>query len=92
MLNEQQLEWAKAIKAKSTENLPLAVQADVRDWLWDKLVAQYGEKEALTICLLYTSFLHFLARHLLQICQSAYRLNTALPKMAWRLPMCVKRL
>lgn len=49
MLNEQQLEWAKAIKAKPTENLPLAVQADVRDWLWDKLVAQYGEKEALTI-------------------------------------------
>lgn len=49
MLNEQQLEWAKSIKAKSTENLPLAVQADVRDWLWDKLVAQYGEKEALTI-------------------------------------------
>jgi 16S rRNA (cytosine967-C5)-methyltransferase len=37
------------IKAKSTENLPLAVQADVRDWLWDKLVAQYGEAEALTI-------------------------------------------
>jgi 16S rRNA (cytosine967-C5)-methyltransferase len=49
MLNEQQLEWAKNIKAKSTENLPLAVQADVRDWLWDKLVAQYGEKDALTI-------------------------------------------
>lgn len=49
MLNEQQLEWAKSIKAKSTESLPLAVQADVRDWLWDKLVAQYGEKEALTI-------------------------------------------
>lgn len=49
MLNEQQLEWAKAIKAKSTENLPLVVQADVRDWLWGKLVAQYGEEEALTI-------------------------------------------
>ena len=49
MLNEQQIEWAHTIKAKSTENLPLAVQADVRDWLWDKLVAQYGEKEALTI-------------------------------------------
>jgi len=49
MLNEQQKEWAHMIKAKSTENLPLAVQADVRDWLWDKLVAQYGEKEALTI-------------------------------------------
>ena len=49
MLSEQQKEWAHMIKAKSTENLPLAVQADVRDWLWDKLVAQYGEKEALTI-------------------------------------------
>ena len=49
MLNEQQKEWAHMIKAKSTENLPLAVQADVRDWLWDKLVAQYGEAEALTI-------------------------------------------
>lgn len=49
MLNEQQKEWALAIKAKPTENLPLAVQADVRDWLWDKLVAQYGEAEALTI-------------------------------------------
>jgi 16S rRNA (cytosine967-C5)-methyltransferase len=49
MLSEQQKEWAHTIKAKSTENLPLAVQADVRDWLWDKLVAQYGEAEALTI-------------------------------------------
>jgi 16S rRNA (cytosine967-C5)-methyltransferase len=29
--------------------MPLAVQADVRDWLWEKLVTQYGEIEALTI-------------------------------------------
>ena len=50
VLSEQQKEWAITIKAKSTDDLPLAVQADVRDWLWDKLVAQYGEKEALTIC------------------------------------------
>ena len=49
MLSEQQIEWARTIKAKSTENLPLAVQADVREWLWEKLVAQYGEAEALTI-------------------------------------------
>lgn len=49
MLSEQQIEWAHVIKAKPTDNLPLAVQADVRDWLWDKLVAQYGEAEALTI-------------------------------------------
>jgi len=50
VLNEQQKEWAHAIKAKSTENLPLAVQADVRDLFWNKLVAQYGEEQALTIC------------------------------------------
>jgi 16S rRNA (cytosine967-C5)-methyltransferase len=50
VLSEQQKEWAVAIKAKSTEDFPLAVQADVRDWLWDKLVAQYGEAEALKIC------------------------------------------
>jgi 16S rRNA (cytosine967-C5)-methyltransferase len=50
ILNEQQTEWAQAIKAKNTDNLPLAVQADVRDWLWEKLLVQYGEKEALTIC------------------------------------------
>lgn len=50
ILSEQQKEWAVAIKAKSTENLPLAVQADVRDWFWEKLVQQYGEAEALTIC------------------------------------------
>ena len=50
VLNEQQTEWAHTIKAKSTENFPLAVQADVRDWLWVKLVEQYNETEALTIC------------------------------------------
>ncbi len=49
VLNEQQKEWALTIKAKSTDDLPLATQADVRDWLWEKLVAQYGEAEALTI-------------------------------------------
>jgi 16S rRNA (cytosine967-C5)-methyltransferase len=49
LLNKQQTEWAHAIKAKSTENLPLAVQADLPDWLWDKLVAQYGEEQALAL-------------------------------------------
>lgn len=49
-LTEQQKEWAISIKAKKTDDLPLAVQADVRDWLWEKLLKQYGEKEALTIC------------------------------------------
>jgi 16S rRNA (cytosine967-C5)-methyltransferase len=49
LLNKQQTEWAHAIKAKSTENLPLAVQADLPDWLWDKLAQQYGEAQALSI-------------------------------------------
>jgi 16S rRNA (cytosine967-C5)-methyltransferase len=49
LLNKQQTEWAHAIKAKSTENLPLAIQADLPDWLWDKLVQQYGEEQALTL-------------------------------------------
>ena len=49
LLNKQQTEWAHAIKAKSTSNLPLAVQADLPDWLWEKLVTQYGEQEALAL-------------------------------------------
>jgi 16S rRNA (cytosine967-C5)-methyltransferase len=49
LLNKQQTEWAHAIKAKSNENLPLAVQADLPDWLWDKLAAQYGEEQALAL-------------------------------------------
>lgn len=49
LLNKQQTEWAHAIKARSTENLPLSVQADLPDWLWGKLAAQYGEQEALAL-------------------------------------------
>ncbi|MEZ0247041.1 MAG: RsmB/NOP family class I SAM-dependent RNA methyltransferase [Methylophilaceae bacterium] len=49
LLNKQQTEWAHAIKAKSTENLPLAIQADLPDWLWERLSEQYGEQEALTL-------------------------------------------
>jgi 16S rRNA (cytosine967-C5)-methyltransferase len=49
LLNKQQTEWAHAIKAKSTENLPLAVQADLPDWLWGRMVQQYGEEQALTL-------------------------------------------
>ncbi|MDR2875465.1 MAG: RsmB/NOP family class I SAM-dependent RNA methyltransferase [Methylobacillus sp.] len=49
LLNKQQTEWAHAIKAKSTENLPLAIQADFPDWLWERLLEQYGEPEALAL-------------------------------------------
>lgn len=49
LLNKQQTEWAHAIKAKPTDNLPPAVQADLPDWLWERLVVQYGEEQALTL-------------------------------------------
>lgn len=49
MLNEQQKEWAVAIKSKNTQDFSAATQADVRDWLWERLVKQYGEEEALKI-------------------------------------------
>lgn len=48
-LNKQQKEWAQEIKAKRADDIPLAMQADVPQWLWDKMAAQYGETEALTI-------------------------------------------
>jgi 16S rRNA (cytosine967-C5)-methyltransferase len=48
-LSKQQKEWAQEIKAKSTEGLSLAQQADIPEWLWQKLSTQYGEAEALTI-------------------------------------------
>ena len=49
LLSKQQIEWAQAIKAKSTENLPAAIQADLPDWLWERLAGQYGEEEALAL-------------------------------------------
>jgi len=48
-LSKQQKEWAQEIKAKRADDIPLAMQADVPQWLWDKMAAQYGETEALTI-------------------------------------------
>lgn len=48
-LNKQQKEWAQEIKAKSTEGIGKAMQADLPEWLWDSLAAQYGEEQALTI-------------------------------------------
>jgi len=48
-LNKQQKEWAHEIKAKSTDDLPKYMQADLPEWFWESLVAQYGEEQALTI-------------------------------------------
>src|SRR5262245_18088566 len=35
------------IRAAHAENVPPAVRADLPDWLWDALVAEHGEQEAL---------------------------------------------
>ena len=48
-LNKQQKEWAHEIKAKKTDELPKYTQADLPEWFWDSLIAQYGEEQALTI-------------------------------------------
>lgn len=50
LLDERQKEWAVQIKSKNSEGFSPAVLADVRDWFWNKLVEQYGEAEAMTIC------------------------------------------
>lgn len=50
LLDRQQVAWAQAIKAKPADRLPPAIQADLPDWLWDKLVTQHGEAEAMALC------------------------------------------
>jgi 16S rRNA (cytosine967-C5)-methyltransferase len=37
---------AQRIRSFSTEQAPAAVRADLPDWLWNRLVADYGETEA----------------------------------------------
>jgi 16S rRNA (cytosine967-C5)-methyltransferase len=49
VLNKQQKEWAQEIKEKPNNDLPPAMQADIPEWLWEKMVAQYGEAETLAI-------------------------------------------
>jgi 16S rRNA (cytosine967-C5)-methyltransferase len=49
VLNKQQKEWAHEIKAKHTDDLPRYMQADLPEWFWNSLIAQYGEEQALTI-------------------------------------------
>jgi tRNA and rRNA cytosine-C5-methylases len=48
-LRKPEIEWLHELKAKSADNLSLPVQAELPDWLWEKLSAQYGEEQALTL-------------------------------------------
>lgn len=49
LISSEETDWLKALKARSTAALPMAVQAELPDWLWARLVAQRGEAEALSL-------------------------------------------
>ena len=49
LLRKTEIEWLHELKAKPADNLPLPVQAELPDWLWAKLVAQYGDEQALAL-------------------------------------------
>lgn len=49
VLSKQQKEWAQEIKAAKADDLTPAEQADLPEWLWEKLSEQYGGEQALTI-------------------------------------------
>jgi 16S rRNA (cytosine967-C5)-methyltransferase len=41
--------WIAGLRAGSSDELPDAVRADLPDWLWDRLVGEYGHDEAMRI-------------------------------------------
>ena len=49
LLRKPEIEWIRELKAQPSGDLSLAVQAELPDWLWERLAAQYGEAEALTM-------------------------------------------
>ncbi|MBS0336408.1 MAG: RsmB/NOP family class I SAM-dependent RNA methyltransferase [Proteobacteria bacterium] len=48
-VREKDLPLLERARAARAEELPMAVQADLPDWLWARLVAQHGEAEAMAI-------------------------------------------
>ncbi|HEY3326322.1 MAG TPA: RsmB/NOP family class I SAM-dependent RNA methyltransferase [Novimethylophilus sp.] len=49
LLRKAEIEWLHELKAKPADDLPLPVQAELPDWLWARLVAQYGDEQALVL-------------------------------------------
>ena len=49
LLRPIEVAWVRELKAQPTGELPPAVQAELPDWLWERLAAQYGEEEALAM-------------------------------------------
>lgn len=48
-LSEDETQWLQHVMQIDRHHLPLAMKANLPDWLWQKLLAQHGESEALTI-------------------------------------------
>ncbi|MGD9786600.1 MAG: RsmB/NOP family class I SAM-dependent RNA methyltransferase [Sulfuricellaceae bacterium] len=49
LLKGSEDEWLKAMKAVPTDDLTPAEQADLPDWLWQRLAAEQGEERALAL-------------------------------------------
>ncbi len=69
LLMDSEEEWLKQLKAQSTADLPLAVQADFPDWLMEKLATFMSEADILA-----------LARGMQQPAPLDLRVNTLLDK------------
>ena len=67
LLKPGEADWLKQVKAVSSDDLPLAIQADFPDWLVESLAARYSADEILT-----------LARGMLQPAPLDLRVNTVL--------------
>ena len=48
-VREKDIALLERAKAARVEDQPLAVRADLPDWLWERLVAQHGEAQAVAI-------------------------------------------
>jgi 16S rRNA (cytosine967-C5)-methyltransferase len=46
LLKDQDREWVVQMKRVDVEKLPMPVRLSLPDWIWERLVAQYGEAEA----------------------------------------------
>lgn len=49
VLKAGEVEWLKELKATATDDLTPAEQADLPDWLWERLAAEQGEEQALAL-------------------------------------------
>lgn len=48
-VREKDLPLLESARAARAEEQPMAVQADLPDWLWERLVVQHGQQEAMAI-------------------------------------------